>query len=136
MDSLSDPSNHFTRHLQYGCRERNALFVNESQGPTYSLKGNGSLVQTSSMYSQAPTVHDRALRYFEAGSNQPKPAEAAPTQSNTTNQKLIPYHGHIMARDADGWQYKLDWRHIEMVIDWPVTGSYCRVSGTAKVDSW
>lgn len=136
MDSLSDPSNILIRHIQYGCRERNALFVNESQGPTYSLKGNRPAAQTSSMYSRAPTVHDRALRYVEAGSDQPKPADPAPTKSSPTKQKLIPYSGKIMARDAEGWQYQLDWRHIEMFIDWPATGNYCKFSGTAKLDSW
>ena len=136
MYSLLCPSNHSTRHIKYACQERNALFVNKSHGPTYSLKDNRLAAQTSSMYSQAPTVHERALRYVEAGSKELGPAEPAPTNPTPTKQKLIPYQGHIMARDAEGWQYRLDWRHIEMVIDWPVTGEYCRFSGTAKLDSW
>lgn len=140
MDSLSDPSDQFSRHIQYGCRERNALYVNESQGPTFYLKGDGPPAQTSSMYSQALIVHDHALRYFEAGSSQPKPAssqpkpaEPAPTKSNKL--KLTPYSGRIMASDGE-FEYKLDWRHIELEIDWPVTGNFCTVSGTARVDSW
>ena len=67
---------------------------------------------------------------------QPEPAKAGSAQVSPTKQKLIPVSGRIKARDKDGWQYELSFRDIEMVIDWPVTGGHCKVTGTAMVSSW
>ena len=72
----------------------------------------------------------------QSGPKQPEPAKAGSAQVSSTKQKLIPVSGRIKARDRDGWQYELSFRDIEMVIDWPVTGGQCKVTGTAMVSSW
>ena len=136
MDTFLNSSNNTTRHIKYVCRERNALFVNKSHGPTYSLKDTPPAAQTSGMYSQASSVCDRALRGFKAGSNQPRPAKLASTEATSTKRRLVAYSGNIMARDAEGWYYSLDWKNVEMEIDWPETGDLCKVSGTARLSSW
>ena len=149
-------SNHATRHIQKVCRQRKALYVNEGHGPTYSMRGEPPVAKTSGMYSKASTVHTRGLRRFvtvskQTDSKQPnqtqpnaqqpdaqqlEPAKEGSTQPSSTKEKLIPLSGFIRARDSQGWQYDLSFRHIEMEVDWPVTGGHCKVTGTAMVSSW
>ena len=81
-----------------------------------------------------PNVQQPAVKQPDA--KQPQPAKASSTQVSSTKQKLIPLSGYIKARDRDGWQYELSFRHIEMEIDWPVTGGHCKVTGTAMLSSW
>ena len=116
------------------------------------------MAKTTGMYSTASTVHTRALRRSaavpkQADSKQPnqaetkaqqqdakkpeaEPAKASSTEPSPTREKLIPLSGYIRARDRHGWQYDLNFRHIEMEVDWPVTGGRCKVTGTAMVSSW
>ena len=65
-----------------------------------------------------------------------EPTKASSAQPSSTREKLIPLSGSIRAKDSQGWQYRLSFKHIEMEIDWPVTGCQCKVTGTANVDSW
>ena len=151
MDDLMFSSNHATSHIQKVCRQRKALFVNEGHGPTYSMRGELPVAKTSGMYSKASTVHTHGLRRFvtvpkpadakkadpkPAEAERPEPAKADPAPASSTKEKLIPISGFIRARDSQGWQYDLSFRHIEMEVDWPVTGGHCKITGTAMVSSW
>ena len=73
------------------------------------------------MYFKISNVHYRALTRSELGS---------------TKEKLTPTSGFIMAKDSAGWNYRLDWRKVEMEVDWPMTGGFCKVTGTADIASW
>lgn len=149
MDELMSSSDHDTRHIQRACLERKALYVNESHGPTYSMRDGTPVTKPSGMYSKASIVHARKLRSSvavpkQADSqqlNKPKPAaqqpaEASSTEPSSSRQKLTPYRGYIRAKDSQGYQYELNFRNVEMEIDWPATGGYCKVTGTAMLDSW
>ena len=125
------------------------------------MRGEPPVAKTSGMYSKTSTVHTRGLRRFvtvpnqadlkqpiskksnqnEPNAQQPdvqqlEPAKEGSTQPSSSKEKLIPLSGFIRARDSQGWQYDLSFRHIEMEVDWPVTGGRCKVTGTAMVSSW
>ena len=52
MDDFPFSSDDATRHIVRVCRERKALYVNESNAPTYSMKDGSLVVKTSGMYSR------------------------------------------------------------------------------------
>ena len=125
------------------------------------MRGEPAVAKTSGMYSKSSTVQTRGLTRFvtvpkqadskqpsskQPGPNQPKAqrpdakqaesGKASSTEPSPSREKLIPVSGFIRARDRNGWQYDLSFRHIEMEVDWPVTGGHCKVTGTAMVSSW